>query len=83
MAAVGTALTTIETWSLLAVQGALVIVHWYTYVPAVVNPVTVVVGDPGVVMAPPAGPLTLVQAPVPTVAVFAAMVMEPGEEQIA
>ena len=56
------------TWSDVAVQGALLIVHCNTYVvPAV--PVKVLVGLAGVVMLPPA-PETIVQSPVPTVGVL-------------
>ena len=40
-------------------------------------PVTVVVGEPGAVMVPPAGPLTFVQAPLPTVGVLPVMVAVP------
>src|SRR5690349_7621555 len=82
LATVGPAFTMMETWSLLAVQGALVIVHWNTYVPTLVMAVMVVVGDEGVVIVPPAGPLTFVQMPVPTAGVFPAMVALPGEVQM-
>src|SRR5690349_18427895 len=77
LAAVGGALITRETWSVLAVQGALAIAHWYTYVPAFVRPVIAVVGEEGVVIAPPAGPLTFVQVPVPTAGALPAMVAVP------
>ena len=43
----------------------------------------VVVGDAGVVIDAVTGPLTCVQAPVPTVAVLAAIVAEPGEAHMA
>jgi hypothetical protein len=69
----GTAIL-ITTSSVEAAQGALLIVHLnVTEVPSVI-PVTVEVGDAGVVMV--AGPLTTVHKPVPTVGVFAANVAE-------
>jgi hypothetical protein len=52
----------------------LLIVHCKVYVPAVVNPVTVDVGDDGVVMVGVEGPLTNDQAPVPVVGEFPASV---------
>jgi hypothetical protein len=54
-------------------QGALLIVHMNTFAPTP-RPVTVDVGDPGVVMVPV--PLTSVQVPVPTVGAFPASVAE-------
>ena len=54
-------------------HGALSIVHINTFAP-VANPVTPDVGDEGVVIVP--APLTKVQVPVPTVAVFPAKVAE-------
>lgn len=52
-------------------QGGFEIVHINTFAPAP-NPVTVVVGDPGVVIVPV--PLTNVQVPVPVVGAFPASV---------
>lgn len=52
-------------------QGGFEMVHINTFAPAP-NPVTVVVGDPGVVIVP--APLTKVQVPVPTAGVFPASV---------
>lgn len=54
-----------------AVHGGLSIVHMNTLDP-IPNPVTVDVGDEGVVMVP--APLTSVQDPVPEVGVFPASV---------
>jgi hypothetical protein len=54
-------------------QGGLLMVHWNTFGPKP-KPVTVVVGEEGVVMVPV--PLTSVQVPVPAVGVFAAIVAE-------
>ena len=79
---VGGAFTKILTWLDEAVQGALVIVHWNTYVPAVVIAVIVVEGEPGVVMIAVTGPLTCVHEPAPADGAFPAMVAEPGDEQI-
>src|SRR5690349_7879768 len=79
---VGGALTITEIWSLLAVQGVLVIVHWNTYVPALVMPVIVVVGEEGVVIVPPAGPLTFVQRPAPAAGALPAMVAVPAALQM-
>ena len=58
------------------------IVHWNTYVPAVVRPVIVVVADAGVVIVPVTGPLMCVQVPVPTVGTLPAIVAEPPVVQI-
>jgi hypothetical protein len=80
--AAGCALTIISTWSLEAGQGALAIVHWNLYVPKVVIPVIVVVGELAVVMLAITGPLTCVHVPVPDVGVLPAIVAEPGVEQI-
>ena len=44
--------------------------------------VIVVEGEPGVVIVAVTGPLTCVQVPEPTAAVFAAIVAEPGVEHI-
>lgn len=71
---------TVMTISLLAEQVPLVIVQRSVRVPVVVMPVTVVVGDPGVVIV--AVPLTNDQTPVPEVGVLAAMVALPGLWQI-
>ena len=57
--------------SVLGVQVPLLIVHTKVFTP-VVNPVTPLVGELGVVTAPV--PAVTVQAPVPTVGVFAASV---------
>ena len=63
----------ITTSSVLAVQGALLIVHRKVYVlPAV--PVNVLVGLLAVVMLPPV-PETILYAPVPTVGVLPAKVV--------
>ena len=74
--------TRIETCSEEAVQGEFVMVHWNTYVPAVVIPVTVVVGEPGLVITGVIGPLMKLQLSVPTLAALAAMVVEPGLVQM-
>ena len=76
LATVGGALVVIVTCDVLAVHGALLIVHWNTYDPTEVSAVIVVVGELAVVMVAVLGPLTCVQAPVPTDGVFAAMVTE-------
>lgn len=55
-----------------AAQGGLSIVHINTFAPTP-NPVTVLVGDPGVVIVP--APLTSVHVPVPDVGVFPANVV--------
>lgn len=74
MATVGFAVNVMTTSSVEALQGELLIVQRNVYVvPA--TPVKVEVGLDGVVTVPPA-PLTMLQAPVPTVAVFAAKVAE-------
>ena len=66
-----------DTSSAVAVQGALLMVQRSTYVPTEVIPVTVVVGEDGVVMVGVEGPLMKLHAPVPVVAVFPANVAEP------
>lgn len=73
---VGLALTVIVTDDDDDVHGLLEMVQVYTYVPAVVKPVMVVVGEVAVVMVD-AGPLVCVHKPVPTVGVLAAMVTVP------
>ena len=77
IATVGGALVVMVTCELLAVHGALLMVHWNTYDPTEVSAVIVVVGELALVMVAVLGPLTWVQAPVPTEGVLAAMVTEP------
>ena len=52
-------------------------VHWNTYDPTEVSAVIVVVGELALVMVAVLGPLTWVQAPVPTEGVLAAIVTLP------
>jgi hypothetical protein len=74
--------TRIETWSVEAAHGALVMFHWKVYVPAVVMPVTVVVGEPELVMLGVTGPFTKVHESVPTLAALPDSVADPGLVQI-
>jgi hypothetical protein len=66
--------------SVLAVHGALLIVQRSVYVPAVVKPVTVDVGEDGVVIVGVAGPEINDHDPVPTVGVFPASVTVDPEQ---
>lgn len=80
--AVGAGLTVIVTLEVEGVHGGLEIAHWNTYAPGLVNPVIVVVGDPGVVMVPATGPEICDHEPVPTVGVLPAIVTLPVVSQI-
>ena len=71
-----------DTSSVVAGHGALLMVHRSTYVPTEVIPVTVVVGEDVVVIVGADGPLMKLHAPVPVVAVFPAMVADPLVEQM-
>ena len=76
MEILGICFTVIVTFEIDAAHGAFEIVHAKTFVPKP-NPVIVVVGESEFVIVPI--PETNVQAPVPTVAVFAFIVVV-GEE---
>ncbi len=72
----------IVTCELDAVHGALVIVHWNMYAPAVVMPVMPEVAEEGVVIVGVTGPLMKLHAPVPVVAALPAIVAVPDVAQI-
>jgi hypothetical protein len=80
-AAVGGGCTITDIWSL-EVHVTLVIVHWNTYVPAVVIPLITAFGIEAVVIVAVSGPLTWDQEPVPTLGVLPVMVAEPLVEQM-
>ena len=67
----------ITTSSVVAVQGALLMVQRKVYAPAVVMPVMPLVAELGVVIVGVTGPLMKLHAPVPVVAVLPAMVAVP------
>ena len=82
LADVGAGFEVIVTCELDAVHGALLIVHWNTYAPAVVMPVIPDDAEPGVVIVGVTGPLMKLQAPAPVLAVLAAIVADPLVAQI-
>ena len=81
MAGVGLALTVTCTSDVLGVQLVRLIVHLKVYVP-VINPVTAVVGEEGVVIEGVFGPLINDQSPVPVNGVLPDSVVEVARQRL-
>lgn len=82
-ATVAGASTVICTVSTEERQTPLEIVHWNTYVPAAVKPLTAVTAEPGAAIIAVAGPLICVHCPLPIAGVFPFSVASPGAAQTA